>query len=79
MENINASLWTHNSKWVPNRVLDPSQEYVAHWVRGRPVLRWNDTTAVIERVVSDEVYIPVIRSGSRDPVPFFIPSSDNWW
>ena len=45
LENLPNARWeVQSTQWVPTEVADVSQEFYAHRLRGRPVLRWNDVS-----------------------------------
>ena len=45
LENLPNARWeVQSTKWVPTEVADVSQEFYAHRLQGRSVLRWNDVS-----------------------------------
>ena len=81
IDGLPADRWeVQSSKWLPNKVVDNSQEYYAFRERGRPSLRWCDGVEqpVLAATMRPQVYArPANRVSAF--VPFFVPSNDNWW
>lgn len=81
--------------WEPSKLLDSSQEFVAHRRVGRPCLKWTDNIEVNKtacpyseivsipplRVVPRTIFrnSPLSRLATETVVPLFVPSTDAWW